>query len=177
MAHIWIKNKAQQWAVLQLRQTALALTPEGPKPIDYLTRERALPASILLLPTGEADCKWVLVAGSTAEVSINGLPLVAGIRVLSDKDEISFSSLDSYYYYSSESLAKVENFPASEQTLFCPRCKQEITDGELAVRCPACKVWHHETEELNCWTYSDGCALCAHPTEMNASFRWTPEEL
>ena len=180
MAHLWIKNEADQWSVLQLQQPAFALTPEGPRPIKDLSGAHGLTAGVLLLstgsPTGSKDCKWLLIASAGTEASINGMPLVAGIRVLVDKDEVRVSSLDSYYF-STETFAKVEEFPASDQALFCPRCKQEITQGALAVRCPACGVWHHETEELNCWTYSDACALCAHPTEINGTFRWTPEEL
>jgi Zn finger protein HypA/HybF involved in hydrogenase expression len=118
----------------------------------------------------------VLIASAETEVAVNGMPLVAGLRVLVNKDEIHVSSMDSYYF-SAERLARVEKFPDAHQSLFCPRCKQEISSGVVAVRCPACGVWHHETDELNCWTYSDGCAMCGHSTEMNGTFRWTPEEL
>ena len=162
--------------MLPLEQAAFTLMSVPPRPVACLSGSRGLPANVLLLRASEKDCTWVLIAGVGAEVSVNGMPLATGIRVLSDRDEIRVSSADSYYF-STESLASVEAFPASEHTLFCPRCKQEIDKGAAAVKCPACGVWHHQTEELNCWTYSDACALCAHPTEMNGCFRWTPEEL
>jgi hypothetical protein len=176
MAHLWVRDEAEQWAVMPLEHAALSLTPGPPRPVASLADARALPANVLMLRTGETDPAWVLVAGSGAGVSVNGMPLAVGIRVLADRDEIRVSSADSYFF-STENLAIVEEFPASDQTLFCPRCKQDIEKGTEAVRCPACGVWHHQTEELNCWTYSDVCALCAHPTELNGGFRWTPEEL
>jgi hypothetical protein len=176
MSHLWIKDDTQGWSVLQLQQTAIALTAQGPQFIEDLAEARGFPKDILLMPIGGADGSWVLIASASTDVSVNGLPLVTGIRVLADQDEIRVSSLESYFY-STESLARVQAFHASEQTLFCPRCKQEITEGECAVRCPGCRVWHHETEDLNCWTYSEGCALCAHPTEISGTFRWTPEDL
>lgn len=175
MAHLWVRDEAEQWAVLPLEQAAFALTSCPPQPIVALSGARGLPASVLLLRTGATECTWVLIASPGAEVRVNGMPMAAGIRVLADRDEIRVSSAS--YYLSIESLARVDELPASDQTLFCPRCKQEIDKGAAAVRCPGCGVWHHQTEELNCWTYSDVCALCAHPTEMNGSFRWTPEEL
>lgn len=180
MAHLWVRDEAEQWAVMPLEQAAFTLTSCPPRPISGpsggLSGGRGLVASVLLLRSGERDCTWILIASVGAEVSVNGMPLAAGIRVLADRDEIRVPSAGSYYF-STESLARVEEFPASEQTLFCPRCKQEIDKGTAAVRCPGCGVWHHQTEELNCWTYSDVCALCAHATEMNGGFRWTPEEL
>ena len=175
MAHLWIKDEADQWSVMPLEQPAFTLTSEGPRPIDDLSHAR-LTQGVLLLRAVEADGKWVLIASADAEVAINGMPLIAGLRVLVDKDEIHVSKLDSYYF-SAESLARVEEFPDAHKSLFCPRCKQELAGGVEAVRCPACGVWHHETDALNCWTYSDGCAMCGHSTEMNGTFRWTPEEL
>src|SRR5437773_2503848 len=123
MAHLWVRDEAEQWAVLRLEQAAFTLTSVPPRPVACLPGARGLPANVLLLRAGEKDCTWLLVAAAGAEVSVNGMPLVTGIQVLADRDEIRISSADSYYF-STESLASVEEFPASEHALFCPRCKQ-----------------------------------------------------
>jgi hypothetical protein len=176
MAHLWVKNETEQWAVLPLEEAVFTLTARPPHPIGSLLWENNVLANVLLLRTAGAETSWVLIAGSGTGVSVNGMPIATGIRVVADRDEIRVPGAGSFYF-STETLARVEEFPASEQALFCPRCKQEIEHAAKAVRCPGCGVWHHQTEELNCWTYSDVCALCAHPTELNGSFRWTPEEL
>jgi Zn finger protein HypA/HybF involved in hydrogenase expression len=116
-----------------------------------------------------------MISSANAGVSINGLPLTVGIRALADRDEIRAG--ERAFYFSTESLAQVEDFPGSDNALFCPRCKQEIEKNTSAVRCPACSVWHHQTDELNCWTYAETCALCSQQTDLSAGFRWTPEEL
>jgi hypothetical protein len=177
MAHLWVTTEAQQWAVLPLEDDALTLTTSPPQPVGHPLAEYLSLSNVLLVRTREAECEtWVLVAGAGSGVSVNGLPLATGLRVVSDRDEIHIPGV-SNLYFSTESLARVEELSASGQTLFCPRCKQEIEKGSMAVRCPSCGVWHHQTDELNCWTYSEVCALCAYATDLNAGFRWTPEEL
>ena len=176
MAHLWVKNETEQWAVLPLEETAFALTGNPPHPFGSLPGENNAAANVVLLRTSGAESIWVLIACSGTGVSVNGMPLATGIRVAADRDEIRVPGAGSFYF-STETLARVEGFPASEQALFCPRCKQEIENDARAVKCPGCGVWHHQTDELNCWTYSDVCALCAQPTDLTAGFQWTPEEL
>lgn len=177
MAHLWVRNDTDEWAVLPLEQEVFTLTAGPPRPIDQSRGEANALSSVLLLRTGgQEGAAWVLVAGTGSRVSVNGAPLDAGMRVVADRDEIRVAGEDSVYF-STETLARLEKFAGGDQTLFCPRCKQEIEAGAGAVKCPACGVWHHQTEELNCWTYAEVCALCAHPTDLDAGFRWTPEEL
>ncbi len=125
--------------------------------------------------------KWVLIA--SADTTLNGLTLSSGIRVLRDKDEIR-SPGNGRMFFSSERLAKVETFSAAPHAVVCPRCKQPVLDGAMAVRCPACGVVHHQTNELPCWLgYVDSgnpfltCAMCDHPSAVDAEarFRWSPE--
>ena len=56
----------------------------------------------------------------------------------------------------------------------CPRCKQTIEPGSAMVRCPGCSVIHHETEELNCWSFAPKCAMCDNPTGIDEGFQWVP---
>ena len=177
MAHLWVTTEAQQWAVLPLEDDALTLTTSPPQPVSHpLAEDEALSNVLLVRTRGAEGVTWVLIAGAGSGVSVNGLPLATGLRIVSDRDEIRISGV-SNLYFSTESLARVEEFSGSGQTLVCPRCKQEIEKGSMAVRCPSCGVWHHQTEELNCWTYSEVCALCTYATDINAGFRWTPKEL
>lgn len=177
MAHLWVTTEARHWAVLPLEDDAFTLATNPPRPVRHPMGDGEAFSNVLLVRTSGAEgTSWVLIAGAGSGVSVNGLPLATGLRVVSDRDEIRIPDAGALYF-STESLARVEPFAGSDQTLFCPRCKLEIEKGAEAVRCPACGVWHHQTEELNCWTYSEVCALCAHATDLNSAFQWTPEEL
>jgi hypothetical protein len=121
-----------------------------------------------MTPDGEA---WIILG--SAAVRVNGEPLDVGIRVLRDRDELRAG--DRRAFFSTESLAKIVPFPGGERPTFCPRSRLEITPGSPAVACPQCKVWHHQSEELPCWTYSERCATCDQSTALDAGFRWTPE--
>ena len=176
MAHLWVRDETENWAVLPLEHDAFSLNAESTRPIARRLGDGEALSEVLLIrsDSGQAN-SWVLIANATSGVSVNGIPLATGIRVVSDRDQIRVPGAREFYF-STETLARIEQFPGSEQTIFCPRCKQEIEKGTSAVKCPGCGVWHHETDELNCWTYAEGCALCAQPTDMSSGFRWTPEE-
>ena len=176
MAHLWVRDESERWAVLPLDDDCISLNARPPKRVlGRLGGSEAL-MDVLLVRTRVAEVgPWVLIARADSGVSVNGIPLATGIRVVSDQDRIRVPSADDVYF-SSESLARVEDFPGLDQISFCPRCKQEIERSARAVRCPACGVWHHQTDVLNCWTYAEVCALCTQPTDLNTGFRWTPED-
>lgn len=175
MAHLWLKNNSEEWAVLPLEADAFVLTTNPPQPLRnaHAIDERA--STVLLLCDRRAGGgSWVLLAGRERDVRVNGAALTLGVRVVSDRDEI-FVAGTGTLYFSIESLARVETFPGAEQRLYCPRCKQEVKKDSQAVKCPQCLVWHHQSEELPCWSYAETCALCPQPTGMDAGYRWTPE--
>jgi hypothetical protein len=93
-----------------------------------------------------------------------------------DRDEILLHGVGRCYF-STETLARIEPLSEESATGCCPRCKQGMTAGEPAVRCPGCGVWHHQSDELPCWTYAERCAICGGSTALDAGFSWTPEEL
>ena len=99
-----------------------------------------------------------------------------GIVALSDRDEIRPAD-GLPLFFSTETLARVEPFPASGARGFCPRCKQHIEPGTPAVRCPGCSLWYHMSDEFPCWTYAPQCSACPQETALDADFRWTPEDL
>lgn len=153
---------------------AVAVTADGSVHIRH--SDRARDHSALLLCRQESNgAMWVLVSAGKAGVRINGMPVFMGIRVLQDQDEICVAG--ERVFFSTERLAHVDAFPGDESPIFCPRCKQLIPRGSPVVRCPQCQVFHHQSEELPCWTYSNTCALCGQSTTLDASYRFTPEDL
>ncbi len=178
MAHLWLKDESEQWAVLQLEADAFCLTRNPPLPVSgaQATSESVLKGVLLRRKRREGKDSWVLISGRERAVRINGIALVLGVRVLRERDEI-FVEGAGHLYFSTESLARVEFFPGMSQTLYCPRCKQEVRAEARAVKCPQCDVWYHQSEELPCWTYAEMCALCPQLTDLEAGYRWTPEGL
>lgn len=169
MAHLWISDEKGGWSAVPLDGGAVALTAHPP-------RRCGEPAPVELRHAViDGEAVWAVLAAPGAPVRVNGLAVTGGIRVLTDRDEIAVGGAGTVFF-SAESLARVEPFPGAERTLFCPRCKLPVEPGAPAVRCPACSVWHHQSEELPCWTYAAACALCPQPTDLAGGFRWTPEE-
>ena len=162
----------------------------------YLLREGSHDVHVLLLSAGAergagpnvagcsaclvsfragANARWMVAAGVDAPLRVNGIPLGGvGIRVLSDRDEIAIPGVGSAYY-SSEVLAEVVPFPASDRAVFCGRCRQAIAAGSPAVKCPGCGVWYDQSEELPCWRFSERCAYCTTSTALDAGLTWVPE--
>lgn len=167
MAQLWIEE-ANAWAVVPLSGTRVALAGlPGARP--------DLPAVLIRAGTDErAD--WHLLATPSSRIAVNGLPLLDGMRTLSDKDEIRIPAAGALFF-STERLAQVEPLPVAGHEVSCPRCRQPIAPESPAVRCPGCEVWHHGSAELPCWSYAATCALCQQPTAADAGFKWTPEEL
>lgn len=169
MAQLWIRESSE-WAVLPLEGARLALADLPSRP------DAPCPDALLLRGIGDGRAEWHLMARPSSGISVNGLPLLAGVRTLTDRDEIHVPDLGSLFY-STERLAQIEPFPVAGHQVSCPRCRQAIASGTPAVRCPGCEVWHHGSEELPCWTYAPTCALCQQSTVPDAGFKWTPEEL
>jgi hypothetical protein len=176
MAHLWVKDGDEGWAVLPLSGEAVSLAMRPPQKVPAAAADGDEGAVLLVGHGAGAARRSVLVARVDGAVRVNGLPLVGGLRLLEDRDEI-WARGASPVFFSAEELARVEPFPAHEAPKFCARCKLEVQAESPAVRCPACSVWHHQTEEYPCWTYARVCALCNQPTDLAAGYRWTPEGL
>lgn len=177
MAHIWVYEESQ-WAVLPLDGALFSLGHRRPRarstgsnaPRDY-------EKDVLIMSVGEpSKDSWVLLAGPGSEVHVNGARIRLGVRCVRDCDEIRVAGAG-LFYFSTERLAAVEPFAGSSSNAFCPRCRQEIASGQPSVKCPACGVWYHQSEDFPCWTYSETCALCPQTTSMEGGYRWMPEEI
>ncbi|MGH7467143.1 MAG: hypothetical protein ACRENP_04070 [Longimicrobiales bacterium] len=178
MAHLWLEESAEQWAVIPLesqrvslaRVHAVASRVRGPRP-----QQRSSDAYLVRTSARDRDV-WHLLAAPEAAISVNGLPVLGGLRVLEDRDEIHVAGEDALFY-STEELARIVTMPETEQPMTCPRCRQRVEPGTPAVCCPCCKIWYHQTEALPCWLYAPFCAFCPQPTPFDTGFRWTPLEL
>ena len=177
MAHLWVKNDDEQWAVLPLEADAFELSVHPPRPVQSVPdADHSASKAVLLRHTRNDETSWVLIAGRNREVRMNGAHLALGVQSVADRDEISIEGVGTVYF-STESLARIEEFAGAAQALYCPRCKQAVESGTPAVNCPQCRTWYHQSEDLPCWLYAETCALCPQATDLDAGFRWTPEEL
>jgi hypothetical protein len=174
MAHIWFRDEEGIWSALPHDGRALDISAHPPRVLAEGFR-LGIDTPAAVIRSGEENAPvWVLLAAPDGEVRVNGFAPVAGVHVLQDRDEIRATPAQTLFF-STETLARVEMFVAGDRAIFCGRCRQPIQDGELAVRCPGCGIWYHQTEQLPCWTYAPTCAYCPRPTALDAEYSWTPE--
>ena len=145
------------------------------RPVVSSPRESAGCPAYVIRHSGPGGLdRWLLFASGETPVTINGVSLDLGMRRLGDKDEIRVGP--SAMFFSAERVAVVVPFPGIGKKCICPRCKQEIVVGTPAVQCPGCRAWHHQSEELPCWTYAPTCAAhCGQATAMDGALQWVPE--
>lgn len=175
MAQLWVRDLGE-WAIVDLDGIARRAIDFGSWASDGSASDPAGGGPRLVRIEDGVDPLWVLLTPPGTPVSLNGLRLLTGFRILRDRDEIRLGG-GSPLYFSTETLAKVLPLPDGGRDTSCPRCKQVIEAGKPAVRCPGCGVWHHASEEYPCWTYAPTCALCPRPTGEDTGFQWTPEGL
>ena len=175
MAHFWMQA-ASGWEAkkLELAQYDLA-SISAPQAGDRAPAPTHSKTPQLIRAGGAGSHVWALAVPSNDRVRVNGRAVLAGLCVLGDRDEIRTSS-GARYFFSTESLAGVETFPAKDRAVFCGCCRQKIDPGSPAVRCPGCGIWYNQSAELPCWTYADKCTFCGQQTALDAGFKWTPED-
>ena len=174
MAHLWFRDEEDIWAAVPLVGRAVDISAYPPRALadGFRLGEDAQAA---VIPGGAGDAVfWALLVAGDRDVRVNGFAPVAGVRLLRDRDEIR-AAPSRTLYFSTETLARVVEFVAGERTLFCGRCRQPMKTGQLAVCCPECSIWYHQSDEFPCWTYTPACAICGHSTALNSQFSWTPE--
>ena len=181
MAHgLWMRCD-EEWGVLPMTESEVSLAAAAAsRPAAADMRIEGGPAMLVKTRLGDNDA-WILLAGP-APVWVNGRRVYAGVRVLDDWDELRINN--ERIYYSTEELPRVEPFVAGEMPTNCARCKQEINHGDPSVRCPACGVVYHQIEsdlkdesDLNCFTYRGACQCCKGPTQLDAGYVRTPEDI
>lgn len=177
MAHLWTIDDVGAWAAMSLDADVLLLADSGLTRVAGAAEALRAASSAMLHRDGRgAHARWTLLVPPHAPILVNGAPVPLGIVALADRDEIRLAP-GSRMFFSTETLATVEPYPADSPRGFCPRCKQRIEPGSAAVKCPACGLWHHASGALPCWTYGENCAACPQATSLEAGFGWTPEEI
>jgi hypothetical protein len=173
MAHLWFRNDEDFWSTMPLHGVVdISVNPPRAWTDGFRPGEETGAA---VIRAGAVDSPlWVLVAAPESGVRINGFAPVAGVRVLQDRDEIRATACITLFF-STETLAHVEEFPGSERPVYCGRCRQAMVQGQLAVRCPQCAIVYHQIDTLPCWTYAPSCAFCPQSTSLDAEFAWFPE--
>jgi hypothetical protein len=172
MAHLWFQDEAGHWTALPLGGDEVSLGGFPPAPVAA----GAPLATHTVLPVAGGDGPaWALLVAPGGEVRVNGLPPVAGLRVLHDRDEIS-AAAPGAVFFSTETRPVVAGFPGKDHTVFCGRCRLPVETGQPAVACPQCGLWYHQSADSGCWTYGPHCAYCTQETALEAGFHWVPEE-
>jgi len=188
MPHLWLEYQTAQdselpagasWVVMPITGDSQPLPGMESQPEELTRKGKRDAAGATLMRTGGPDDeRWAILG--PASVQVNGVPLLGGIRILNDRDEIRACD-GAPFYFSTERLAKVEPFPGTGRRTFCARCKTEIAVGTPAVRCPGCGMWCHQSEAdgLLCWQYpgTSTCPLCDFPNALDGTYRWSPENL
>ncbi len=178
MAMLWQNAQDDSWLQIALDREPVTLGPS----IDAVDRDalRALNDSVALYPhvAGAGAVQWLLLAPLDAGVVVNDQALATGVRLIADRDAIRLPG-QSELYFSAERLARIETYSGNDP-VYCPRCKIAIAEGDAAVCCPQCAVWHHEDvgNDRTCWTYANTCALCDQPSALDRpEYQWTPGSL
>jgi hypothetical protein len=176
MAHLWFRGDEDIWTVMPLDGHAVDVSVYPPRVLAEGFRLGAdTLAAVVRAEAGDSPV-WALVVAGEGDVRVNGFAPVAGLRVLQNRDEIR-AAWSGALFFSTETLARVEEFAAAERAIFCGRCRQPMQNTQMAVRCPQCGIWYHQIPEkdLPCWTYAPSCAFCPQPTSLDAAFDWIPE--
>src|SRR5258707_7721077 len=98
MAHLFI-DCSKNWVALLLYGDALVRRPEQDPIARPLVSGEPLAGRIVLRCTSGdgAKEKWLLFAPPQAGVRVNSQPLVTGVRVLSDRDEILLRRAEPFF--------------------------------------------------------------------------------
>ena len=81
MAHLWVRNDEDEWAVAPLVGDAFTLLSESP----YVERRCPIEGETALMRSthpGEDEAVWVLLAARMTPLRVNGASVGAGIRAL-----------------------------------------------------------------------------------------------
>ena len=125
---------------------------------------------------GNSTTLWCLYCARPGAVRVSSVPVLTTLSVLRHKDMVTMPG-GGHFYFSSENLAQIVPFPGSAQPTICPRCRRPIEAGTPAVQCPRCRIWYHQTDDYQCYSYADSCAGCQGRTTLEPTFQWVPGQV
>jgi len=117
---------------------------------------------------------WALMVSPGVVAHVNGERVLLGARVLNDHDAIHLAG-QRRMFYSAQSAPVVAPY-SGKASIPCSRCRMDIRPGELAVQCPGCRLFYHQSEGSPCWLHSERCA-CEHPSSLEEENSWSPDEI
>jgi hypothetical protein len=177
MSRIFLRPRDDQWVDYPLSAGSVALHALWAAPSNGLDGPTPITCSAIHLAPAQVGVatRWVAIHGADSGLRVNGVPLGGlGLRVLEHKDEIAVPVFGSAFF-STEEFPVVVPFPGAARPVFCGRCLDPIDAAAPAVQCPHCRVWHHQMEQRECFTY-DVCSGCRRPTSLDHQLEWRPEE-
>lgn len=174
MAHLWFRAEDDIWSAMPLNGHAVDISVHPPRVLAEGFRLGVDVFAAVVRATAGESVVWVVLVARDGGVRINGFSPVAGVRVLQDRDEIR-AATPGPLFFSTETLARVEEFVGAGRPIYCGRCRKPVEQGQLAVRCPQCGIWYHQNGEFPCWTYAPTCGFCPQSTSLDADYEWTPE--
>ena len=170
------------WAAVELDAGvgAYALTGDPEQPVRTIGDLAAVDwqRSVCLLhhAAGQKE-RWVLLAGRSVPLSLNGLSQDC-IRVLRDRDKLRLRDAD--MRFSSEVPLRVVPMPDLGRAIQCARCGQPVEAGTDSVRCACGAYFHQQADTLPCYAFptetgTAACPLCGRPTTLeDGGLRWVP---
>jgi hypothetical protein len=180
---VWILDARSEWVPIEI-QGKMKVGRENVKRLIVSREIDLADAELIAWKDLQGVQRCVLLAAEAKPVRINGSKLF-GLKVLKDKDEISFSDPSegiqvSRMFFSSECLPRIVPFePLNEAKVnntayFCMRCKDPVHIGQLSIHCPSCHRLYHQMDDRACWTY-DKCLGCQRPGTLDYS--WRPDRI
>ena len=138
-----------------------------------------LAAGVALQPFGTGSLRGVaLLLAADIQAWVNGYRIWGGLQVLQHRDEIVLADQSRRLLYSQETQPQVSVYEPEDgaAAVKCVICRVAFQAGDPIVRCPRCDRMYHQTENKPCWSYREACGVCGHPTAMDGSNLWRPDE-
>jgi hypothetical protein len=145
MAHLWVGTGEDGWAVALLVGDAFVLAPQADRPVRVCrswvltpgeskvaggrSQEAMAHDGAILVRSACGDKeRWVLLAAPASQTTaVNGMPVVLGIRVLHNRDEVRVPGAPRMLF-STERLARVEPYAGpSYGRCSCTLCERAVT--------------------------------------------------
>lgn len=180
MAQLWFKPISSELTMLPLSGQPVRLSVFPPRTAESDSTDTSTGEVFLENHSdpGSNEDRWLLFSDESSAVWVNGAPQTLGIYHLADGQEVLVKGAG-VVVLTTEKTPQITTLPGSETDVICPRCKTEIDPGSEAVKCPSCGIWHHERDDLPCWTYehSTQCAMCEQATDLEGGLQRIPEGL
>ena len=178
-SHLLFHDPRGAWDAHPLYDDLVELAGSGPIPLAAPELLGSVSGPVVTRACGSRGREqWMLILRPGDRTRVNGTPVPVGACSLAHRDAIAVAC-GYTVFVTYERIARVTPFPGENDRTCCIRCNLPIDPGTPAVQCPGaeCGLWAHQSQDQPCWTYTETCASCGHPTAFDAGFQWSPAEL